>query len=85
MLEKISYGDLPVTRGRSANSKFASTAVEEFSRLNCDAAKVTGWPINKINVASKAASLRRAIKEHNLSARITVQRDSEYCHLVRVR
>ena len=85
MLEKMSYGDLPVQGRQNANRRFAEAAVAEFARLTCDAAKVTGWPLNNRSIEAKRAALKRAIKDKSLGARISTQADSEYCYLVRIR
>lgn len=84
-MEKMTYDELPTMRRNSRNRQFATSTVKDFAGLTCDAAKVTGWPLDNVKVEAKAAALRRAIKEQLLGACVKVSHDRENCYLVRVR
>ena len=84
MLEKISYNDLPVKRGKNKNTAFAELCVDEFRRLNCDAVKVSGWPIPR-ETSTLVSTLRTAIKNKNLTHKIKAHADQEYVYLSLVR
>lgn len=84
MLEKITYSELPVKKNTSKNVRFAESCVEEFSRLNCDAVKVSGWPIRR-ETKSLGTTMRSVVKAKNLTHRIKVHADQEHVYLSRVR
>ena len=84
MLEKVSYNDLPIKRGKSKNTAFAELCVDEFYRLNCDAVKVSGWPIPR-DTSSLVSTMRNAIKAKNLTHKIKAHADQNNVYLSLVR
>ena len=84
MLEKISYSELPVRAGRNKNTVFAETCVDEFARLNCDAVKVSGWPIPR-DIKAHVATMRKVIKDKNMVHKIKAHADQNFVYLSRIR
>ena len=84
MLEKISYNDLPISRRCTKNSMFAEKCVDEFAKLTCDAAKVSGWPLPR-ETRSLVTTMRKAIKAKNMGHRIKAHADQSHVYLSRVR
>lgn len=83
-LEKIAYSELPVSNRSNPNTKFADRCVDEFLRLDCDAVKISGWPIRR-DVKSLRSSVESAIKRRNMTARVKAHADKESVYMSRVR
>lgn len=84
MLEKITYDELPYSRRENKNLKFAEQAVKEFLSLNCDAVKITGWPVAR-NTSTYVSTLKKAIKEQCVTSSVSVHSDKDYAYLARRR
>lgn len=86
MLEKLNYEDIPGLKGReNPNTKFAERTVREFLGLNCDAAEVTGFPMDGCSTAAKVASLKTAIKKASSVYKVRVAQRDDRVFLVRKR
>lgn len=85
MLETLTYDEVPCNLRRdNPNRKFARQMVSDFAKLTCDAAEVTGWPINQ-SITAKSAHLKTAAKELNASRMVNVTCSGERVFLLRVR
>lgn len=84
MLEKISYNELPVSRGKNKNTAFAENCVDEFARLTCDAVKVSGWPISR-ETKSLVSTMRQVIKAKNMGHKMRAHSDQNFVYLSRIR
>lgn len=86
MLTKVSYDEVPgYLRRANPNKKFADQTVKEFIDLNCDAAEVTGWPLDRQSTNNKAAHLKAAIKDKNAGRIVSVSCSGDRVFLVRSR
>ena len=83
-LEKISYNDLPLSNRSNPNTRFADKCVDEFLRLDCDAVKITGWPIRR-DAKNLRSTVETAIKRRNMTARVKAHADKEFVYMSRVR
>lgn len=84
MLTKLKYEDIPGIRGReNPNTKFANRTIREFLELSCDAAEVTGFPMDGVPTPTKVGSLNSAIKKANGVHKLRVATRNGRIYLVR--
>lgn len=85
MLEKVSYDEVPRLKGRgNPNTAFSERTIKEFVELNCDAAKVTGFPITRI-ASSNAATLKKAVEATSNTSNVSVVVRDGDVYLIRKR
>ncbi len=84
MIEKIAFDELPISRRENPNKKFAKKTLEEFCELDCDAAKVTGWPVRR-TVSALSGTMRTVVKEEAKGSLVRVHSDGESVYLSRRR
>lgn len=83
-LEKISYDQLPFNNRQNPNKKFAEKCVEDFLRLDCDAVKISGWPIRR-GISTLRSTIEKAVKDRAMTARVKVHADKDFVYMSRVR
>lgn len=83
-LEKISYDQLPFNNRQNPNKKFADQCVADFLKLDCDAVKISGWPIRR-GTPTLRSTIEKSIKDKAATARVKVHADKEFVYLSRVR
>lgn len=84
MLEKIDIENVPFPKRTNANGEFAKQAVKDFAELNCDAVKITGWPVRR-DVKSYLSAVRNQINRRSLTHAMRAIADDNYVYLYRVR
>ena len=85
MLEKVTFDALPVSRRENPNKKFAQKTLEDFVDLDCDAARITGWPVSNRTASALVGTMRTVIKEQAMSSLVRAHSDGEHVYLSRRR